>query len=103
MKQLILFFTKHTRKGSRSRKILEWVCVHTGGHVASNDIGYGGGPMIDVWCRYCDALYQIPKLEKDIPEIFKDFMTAFDEEMRGERAYFQEFINWLKLNDQEKI
>lgn len=83
MKILIRALHNYTRKNSRSRRVLEWLCDHTGGHEQSNDIGYSGGAMIDVWCKHCDAMYQVPKTEKDIPEIFKHFMQDFDEDMRG--------------------
>ena len=43
------------------RKHIERLCGVITGHEASRtEWGYGGGPLCDVWCRWCNHLWQIP-------------------------------------------
>ena len=46
------------------RRYIEKFCGLVTGHEASKtEWGYGGGPLCDVWCRWCNHRWQIPLAE----------------------------------------
>jgi hypothetical protein len=45
---------------------LRWLCGKLTGHPPSKtEWGYGGGGMVDVYCRWCNQPIQIPLAEAD--------------------------------------
>lgn len=84
MKIIIRFLRKTSKKPKGKpdllRRITVWICDKTGGHEASNDVGYAGGGMLDTWCKHCDAMFQIPLKEKKISEPFGNLIKVIREE-----------------------
>lgn len=70
--------SKPNGKPDLLRRIAIWLCEKFGGHEASSDVGYSGGCMLDVWCKHCDYLYQMPIKEKNLTPDFKNLMGIID-------------------------
>ena len=87
MKKIIRFLRRITRKPKGKptipRQMVIWLCEHTGGHEqAPGEVGYSGGGMLDVWCKHCDYMYQVPIKEKDVSNIFHDLMGLIPPERK---------------------
>ena len=63
---------------------IQWLCGKIAGHEASKtEWGYGGGDMADVWCRWCNHQWQVPKSviqfrNKDTAHLIQDVGKEFD-------------------------
>lgn len=63
------------------RHLIEWLCQHTIGHEwSATEWGYGGGQMMDRWCRWCGKRIEVPVLETDPPPSMVDMIERFNEE-----------------------
>ena len=85
MKKIIRFLHNITRKPKGvptvPRRIVTWLCEHTGGHEQlPGDVGYGGGGMLDVWCKHCDYMFQVPIKEKTLSKKFRGLMDVLGKE-----------------------
>ena len=45
----------------RTVKVIQFLCGIRGHEVSKTDWGYGGGDSADVWCRWCDKMFYVPK------------------------------------------
>jgi hypothetical protein len=84
-KKIIHFLRKITRKPKGTptipRRMVTWLCEHTGGHEQlPGDVGYAGGSMLDVWCKHCDMLFQVPVREKNLSKEFRGLMNILEKE-----------------------
>jgi hypothetical protein len=53
--------SKIKRKLPCMGKLIQYLCgVFVGHEPSKTDWGYGGGKNCDVWCRWCDKMFQIP-------------------------------------------
>lgn len=58
--------------------LCQWFCGRFLGHELSDtEKGYGGGGMIDRWCRYCNKRIQIPIREEQIDGAFGELMDEY--------------------------
>ena len=54
---------------NKKRKFIERICGLLTGHEPSKtEWGYGGGNYVDRWCRWCDKLMKVHKLEEKLPD-----------------------------------
>lgn len=71
------------RERRRLKRTIQWLCAKTGGHELSRtELGYGGGEMVDRWCRWCNYRIPIPVDESPNAQWLVDFFHGLN---RGRR------------------
>lgn len=74
------FYVCRLMKGwPKTYRFVQWLCLKTTGHEGSlTEYGYGGGKMMDRWCRWCNYRFQVPTSEEPSKQYLVDSLE--DEE-----------------------
>ncbi len=64
------------RRWPAAGRALRAICRRRGHHWSRTDWGWDGGPMLDVWCRWCDTPGVVPM--REMPDTHAKALDLWD-------------------------